>query len=67
MGGRYGKDGERRCGGGKEAGGGKARGLFLKWAGTGFAGGERRFPQPISGTLRERRQERRKDGLQLVV
>lgn len=46
--------------------GGKARGWFLKWAGTGFAGGERRFPAYL-GNVRERRQEPRKDGLQLVV
>ncbi len=46
--------------------GGKARGWFLKWAGTGFAGGERRFPAYL-GNLRERRQEPRKDELQLVV
>jgi hypothetical protein len=58
---RWGKEVWRKEGRGKKRGVG-----FLKWAGTGFAGGERRFPAYL-GNLRERRRERRKDGLQIVV
>ncbi len=45
---RYGKDGERRCGGRK---GGKSAGLVFEMGGNGFRGRRTTVPSPISGTL----------------